>query len=373
MKFIINTDQLLSHLQIVSGALASKPIIPILDHFLFDIREKDLKVSATDLETSITTHTLVESSDNVKIAIPSRMCLETLRSLPNQPVTFDINEENYNIEIMSEFGKYQLIGMSGDDFPRLQEDNSEHSVTVDSTILSSSIARTLFATGVDEIRLAFTGVYVQFMEDRTVFAATDGSKLSEVTRKDVVSAESGTFILPKKALNILKNQLAVDHTDVNVSWNETNAFFKFGDVQLSCRLIDEKYLDYQKAIPQESDNILLLNRREFYNAIRRVAIFSNKSSNLISLQISGSEMIIATQDIDTQNSASERMTCDYTGIDMKIGFNAKYLMEVLNNIDSDQIYLKMSEPNRAGIVLPIENDENEEFLTLVMPLVLPPY
>jgi DNA polymerase-3 subunit beta len=370
MKFIVNTDQLLSHLQVVSGAIASKPIIPILDHFLFDIKDNELKVSATDLETSITTSTTVEATADIKIAIPSRMCLETLRSLPNQPVTFDINEDNYSIEIMSEFGKYQLAGQSGDDFPRLQTQDGESNLTINSSVLSSSIARTIFATGNDEIRLAFTGVFIQFLEDKTIFVATDGSKLARVTRTDVISNEVGSFILPKKALNILKNQLVLESTDVQVTWKDNNAFFSFGGVLLSCRLIDEKYPDFDKAIPTDCNNILTIDRREFLNALKRVSIFSNKSSNLISIEISGSEMSIKTEDLDTANAAAEKMACDYEGEEMRIGFNARFLIEVLSNMDSEQVYLKMTQPSKAGLLLPIENDENEELLTLVMPLIL---
>ena len=370
MKFIVNTNQLLNKLQSVSGTIVSKPVIPILDHFLFDITDKKLTITGTDLETTMSTTMEVQSDENVRIAVPSKMCMDTLKELPNQPVTFTISTEKNTIELKSEFGRYKLVGQNADDFPKIPESNAENSFSIPSGVLSSSIAQTIFSSGNDELRLSLTGVYVQLYRDNAVFVATDANRLVKVERVDVKPGIETSFILPKKALNLLKSNLPQDDSATQVDFNESNAFFTFGDISLVCRLIDERYPDYQAVIPEENPNKLTINRTEFLNSIKRSSIYGNKTTNQVNIKITGSELTIHAEDIDLSNEAVERLGCDYTGEDMEIGFNSRLLIEMLQNLSTPDIIIELSSPSRAGIILPSENVENENLLMLLMPMII---
>jgi len=370
MKFIVNTNQLLNKLQEISGTIVSKPVIPILDHFLFDIKEGVLTVSGTDLETSMSTSLEVQSDADVTIAVPSKMCMDTLKALPNQPVTFTVQSDKNTIELKSEFGRYKLIGQNADDFPKIPEPTSENSFNMSSGVLSSSIAQTIFASGNDELRLSLTGVFVQLFKDNAVFVATDANRLVKVERADISPGVEANFILPKKALNLLKTNLPQDDTDCKVDFNDSNAFFTFGDIRLICRLIDERYPDYKAVIPTENPNKLSLNRQDFLNSVKRISIFGNKTTNQINVKITGSELTISAEDIDLSNEAVERLGCDYAGEDMEIGFNSKLLIEMLQNISTPDIVIELSTPNRAGIILPSQNIDAENLLMLIMPMMI---
>lgn len=370
MKFIVNTSALLEKLQTVIGTVSNKPLLPILDHFLFDIKGGQLKITSTDLETSMTTSMAVEADKDVMVAVPSKLTIDTLRSLPDQPVTFTLDESNNTIEIKSEFGRYKLTGQPGKDFPKIPEVESESSFQIPSEILASSIIKTIFATGNDDLRLNLTGVYVQLENEQITFVATDANRLVRCTNSSVKPGVEQNFILPKKALNLLKGTLPHDDTQVQVDYNSSNAFFTFGDIQLICRFIDERYPDYTAVIPDENPNVLTIPRTELLNSVKRISIFANKSTHQIRLKIGGSEMNISAEDIDLANEASERLNCEYEGEDIEIGFNSKLLLEMLTNLESDSIKFEMSTPNRAGIILPAENEENEDLLMLIMPMML---
>jgi len=370
MKFIVNTNQLLNKLQEISGTIVSKPVIPILDHFLFDIKDGVLTATGTDLETSMSTSLDVQSDADVTIAVPSKMCMDTLKALPNQPVTFTVQSDKNIIELKSEFGRYKLIGQNADDFPKIPEPTAENSFNMASGVLSSSIAQTIFASGNDELRLSLTGVFVQLFKDNAVFVATDANRLVKVERADISPGVEANFILPKKALNLLKTNLPQDDTDCKVDFNESNAFFAFGDVRLICRLIDERYPDYKAVIPTENPNKLSINRQDFLNSVKRISIFGNKTTNQINVKITGSELTMSAEDIDLSNEAVERLGCDYAGEDMEIGFNSKLLIEMLQNISTPDIVIELSTPNRAGIILPNKNIDDENLLMLIMPMMI---
>lgn len=370
MKFIVNTNQLLNKLQEISGTIVSKPVIPILDHFLFDIKDGVLTATGTDLETSMSTSLEVQSDADVTIAVPSKMCMDTLKALPNQPVTFTVQSDKNIIELKSEFGRYKLIGQNADDFPKIPEPTAENSFNMASGVLSSSIAQTIFASGNDELRLSLTGVFVQLFKDNAVFVATDANRLVKVERADISPGVEANFILPKKALNLLKTNLPQDDTDCKVDFNESNAFFAFGDVRLICRLIDERYPDYKAVIPTENPNKLSINRQDFLNSVKRISIFGNKTTNQINVKITGSELTMSAEDIDLSNEAVERLGCDYAGEDMEIGFNSKLLIEMLQNISTPDIVIELSTPNRAGIILPNKNIDDENLLMLIMPMMI---
>lgn len=370
MKFIVNTSQLLNKLQVVSGTIVSKPVIPILDHFLFDLNGGLLTITGTDLETSMSTSLEVQSDEDVKIAIPSKLCMDTLKALPNQPVTFTINGDKNTVELKSEFGRYKLIGQNADDFPRIPETTSENSFKMSSNILSSSITQTIFASGNDELRLSLTGVYVQLYKDNAVFVATDANRLVKIERNDINPGVETNFILPKKALNLLKTNLPQDDTETQIDFNDSNAFFTFEDTKLICRLIDERYPDYKAVIPTDNPNKLTLHRQDFLNSVKRISIFGNKTTNQINIKITGSELTIYAEDLDMNNEAVERLGCDYAGEDMEIGFNSKLLIEMLQNLSTNEVIVELSTPSRAGIILPSENMDEENLLMLIMPMMI---
>lgn len=373
MRFIVSTSTLLKQLQAVSGALSSSTVLPILENFLFEIKDGNLTISATDLQTSMTTSLAVEAKENGRIAIPSRILLDTLKSLPEQPIAFSIDDSTFAIEINAGDGKYKLSGENGEDFPKIPVVENASSVNLAASVLAEAINKTIFAVSNDELRPAMTGVYCQLSTSSLTFVATDAHKLVRYRRKDAKAASTASFILPKKALNLLKSALPAEDINVSVEYNSTSAFFKFGNINLVCRLIDERYPDYEAVIPQNNPNKLIIDRQAFLGSLNRVAIYANKTTHQVRLKINGSELNISSEDIDFANEAHERLTCQYDGEDIEIGFNARFLIEMLKNLGSEEVVLEMSTPNRAGLLLPVAGDENEDVLMLVMPVMLNSY
>ncbi|MCB9250941.1 MAG: DNA polymerase III subunit beta [Flavobacteriales bacterium] len=370
MKFIANTTSLVEHLQKISGILVSKPTLPIIENFLFNIDKKTLTITSTDLETSMSTEMSVESDGKISVAVPSRLMLETLKSLPNQPVTFTIDDKTFQVQIKSEFGSYKLAGLAGSDFPKIPEVESESSFSIASDTLQNCIAKTLFATSNDELRMNLTGVFVELEKNGITFVATDANRLVKIKRSDVKPGVVHNFILPKKALNLLKTSLSGASVPVQVDYNRSNAFFSFGDTKLVCRFIDEKYPNYNAVIPQDNPNVLIMSRDDLYNTVKRISIFSNKSTHQIRLKLSGSEINISAEDNDLNNEANERIACEYNGEDLEIGFNSKLLLELLGSLDIDVIKMELSSPKSAGLILPNEMEKGEDMLMLIMPMMI---
>ena len=372
MKFIVSSSVLLKNLQILSGVLNTSNTLPILDDFLFELKDDKLLITASDLETTMTvTVELTNSGEPGIVAIPAKIMLDILKTFADVPVTININENTLGIEISAGEGKYRLVGHKSDEFPQtpVKEDITE--LTINSSILVSAFNKTVFAAGTDELRPVMSGVFCDLSSDEAVFVATDAHKLVRYKRKDIKAERSSAFILPKKPINQLKNILSYDDVPVKVEYNETNAFFTFKNVDLSCRLIEGKYPNYEAVIPNENPNVLTISRNALLISIRRVALFANQSTHQVRFKISGKELLLSSEDIDFANEAKERLTCNYEGDDIEIGFNSKFLLEMLNNIDGDDVKIEMSAPNRAGIVLPVDVDnEDEEILMLVMPVML---
>lgn len=370
MRFIVSTSILLKHLQAISGASSSSTVLPILENFLFEIQDNILTISATDLQTSMVTSLSVESKEGGRVAMPSKILVETLKTLPDQPVAFSIDEKTLAVEISAGDGKYKLSGENADDFPKIPVVDNASSVNIPASVLAEAINKTIFAVSNDELRPAMSGVLVQLAPQSVTFVATDAHKLVRYRRKDISADKATSFILPKKALSLLKSSLPADDANVSVEYNSTNAFFKFGNIHLICRLIDERYPDYEAVIPQVNPNKLTLDRSTFLNSLRRVVIFANKTTHQVRLKISGSELNVSAEDLDFSNEAHERLSCQFEGEDLEIGFNARFLVEMLTNLESPEVVLEMSTPNRAGLLLPAQPDENEDVLMLVMPVML---
>jgi DNA polymerase-3 subunit beta len=373
MRFIVSTSTLLKQLQAVNGASSSSTVLPILENFLFEIKDGSLTISATDLQTSMTTSLPVESKEDGKVAVPAKILLETLKTLPDQPVAFSVDAQTFSIEISAGDGKYKLSGENGEDFPKIPTVENASSVRMPASVLAEAINKTIFAVSNDDLRPAMTGVFCQLSPQNITFVATDAHKLVRYRRNDTKSDAAASFILPKKALTLLKASLGSDDSAVSLEYNSTSAFFRFGNINLISRLIDERYPDYEAVIPQSNPNKLTLDRSQFLNSLRRVVIFANKTTHQVRLKINGSELNISSEDVDFSNEAHERLGCQYEGEDMEIGFNAKFLIEMLGNLEGDEVTLEMSTPNRAGLLIPQTNDDKEDVLMLVMPVMLNNY
>lgn len=370
MKFIVSSSYLLKQLQVLGGIINNNNTLPILDNFLFNLEGNSLTVSASDLETTISSKLEVESSENGMVCIPAKLLLETLKTFPEQPLTFTV-EDNNTIEISSNHGKYALAYASGEEFPSAVELKDPSATIVQGDILATAISKTIFASGNDDLRPVMSGVFFQFSTDNLVFVATDAHKLVKYTRDDISATQTAEFIMPKKPLTLLKSILAGSEEDVTIEYNDSNAKFVFENTTMVCRLIDGKYPNYEAVIPKENPNKLIIDRNQFLNSVRRVSIFSSKTTHQIRLKIAGAELNISAEDVDYSNKAEERLTCDYQGDDMQIGFNSRFLTEMLNNLTSDEVSLEMSLPNRAGILTPVDGlDEGENVTMLVMPVML---
>ena len=369
MKFIVSSSQLLKQLQVLGGVINSNNTLPILDNFLFELSENKLKVSASDLETTMSAVVAVESDTTGAIAVSARLLLDTLKTFPDQPLTFK-TEGDSTIEISSDQGKYDMAYFNGSEFPKAVSLASPSKTVIPAQVLATAISKTIFAAGNDDLRPVMSGVFFQFSSESLTFVATDAHKLVKYTRTDVTADQTAEFIMPKKPLNLLKGILNSDE-EVTIEYNDSNAKFTFDNFVLLCRLIDGKYPNYEAVIPKENPNKLTVDRASFLNSVRRVSIFSSKTTHQIRLKMAGTELNISAEDLDFANKADERLSCDYQGDDMQIGFNSRFLSEMLNNLNANEVLIEMSLPNRAGILTPIDGtDEGEKVTMLVMPVML---
>lgn len=374
MKFIVSSSVLLKQLSAINGVVSTNPIVPILENFLFQLDSNQLTVTASDLQTVMITELQVESSDKGAIAIPAKLLLDTLRGLPEQPIALKVDGETFGIEIVSDNGRYKLSGENPIDFPKIPSVNRAFSVELSSNALSHAIANTIFATSTDELRPAMTGVFLQLGSEHATFVATDGHRLIRYRRFDVKSAVDTTMIIPRKALNLLKACLPSESVPVKAEFSQANAFFSFANIKMVCRLIDERFPDYENAIPTNNPNVLTISRGEILNSLRRISIYSNRTTHQIRLKLTPpNELVISAEDLDYSNEANERLLCEYNGDEMEIGFNAKFLIEMLNNVNSNTLSFELSAPNRAGLVVPLDKESDEDILMLVMPVMLNTY
>jgi len=372
MNFIVSSSYLLKNLNAISGVITSNPVVPILENVLFEIESGNLLITASDLQTSVIVELQVESKEDGSVAIPAKILIETLKNLPEQPVTFSIDDQNYNIEINSDNGKYKLAGENSADFPKVPTLNDGFSSSIDSVVLNSAISNTIFSTSTDELRPAMTGIFFKLSNSSGTFVSTDGHRLVKYIRTDIKGDEvDHDMIIPRKSLNLLKSVIPSDKsTDINLEFNASNAFFSFENVKMVCRLIDERYPDYDNVIPSDNSNIVILDRSEILGSLKRISIYANKTTNQVRFKISGSEILISAEDLDFSNEANERISCEHDGDNIEIGFNAKFLIEMLSNIESVKVRFKLSEPNRAGLIVPDNMSENEDITMLVMPVML---
>ncbi len=373
MNFIVSSSSLLHHLQAVSRVISSKNTLPILDNFLFQLAGSELTITASDLETTLITKVQLDSAtDEGEVAIDAKRLTTILKEFPEQPLTFNIDKDSLSVDIISENGKFSVVGQNGSDFPQLPElKGGVHSVSLTSEILNQGVTKTLFAASDDELRPVMTGVYIQLSPDHMTFVASDAHKLVRYRRSDVKADESASFILPQKPAGLLKNILPKDDSAVNLQFDDKNASVEFQGYKLVCRLVEGSYPNYEAVIPKDNPNVLTIDRLDFYNSLRRVSVFSNQASNLIKLSMTANQLTVSAQDIDFSISAHERVRCQFEGDDMEIGFKSLFLIEILANLASADVAMNLSDPTRAGILVPVEKEsDNEDVLMLLMPMMI---
>ena len=372
MRFDVSSTALLSRLQSISKVIASKNSLPILDSFLFDLDGNKLTITASDAETRLVTSVEVMNAKGTGLfAVSAKILLDPLKELPEQQLTFDINDENLEIFIHFQNGKYNFIGQKGDTYPQQKPLNDNAiAIIVNSQMLLNGISRSLFATADDELRPVMNGVYFDIHTDDLTFVASDGHKLVRLRNLSVKSPERASFILPKKPANLLKNLLGKETEMVNIKFDDNNAYVSCVNFEMVCRLIEGRYPNYNSVIPQDNPFKVTIDRVSFLNALKRVSVFSNPASSLVKLQLKESEMVVSAQDIDFSTSAEEKIVCQFDGTELNIGFKATYLIEILSNINSEEVILELADPSRAGLIVPAENEENEDQLMLLMPMML---
>ena len=372
MRFDVSSTALLSHLQSIGKVIASKNTLPILDNFLFQLEENTLTVTASDAETRLVTSLEVMNAEGSGLfCVSAKMLLDPLKELPEQPLTFDVNDANLEVFIHFQNGKYNFIGQKGDTYPQ-QKPLSEQAVEVvmDAQLLLNGISRSLFATADDELRPVMNGVYFDFHTDDLTFVASDGHKLVRLRNLSVKSEERASFILPKKPATLLKNLLAKEEGLIRLQFDDNNAYVRCANCEMVCRLIEGRYPNYNSVIPKENPFQVTIDRMFLLNALKRVSVFSNQSSSLIKLHLEDNLLTVSAQDIDFSTSAEGRIPCEYNGDELSISFKATYLIDILGNISSTDVILQLADPSRAGLILPLENQENEDLLMLLMPMML---
>ncbi len=378
MKFIVNSQHLHKHLQSLSGVLSSSNTMPIIGCFHFRLEENTLTVKTTDLSTTLMARLAVETGHMDKaeeVAVPSKMLLDILKTFDDVPLTFDVNPANFTVEISSGQGEYCLAGMDAATYPSLPAADVTGKVTIASSALVEAINKTVFATSSDEMHQQMNGIFCEMTPDGITFVATDAHKLVRYRRNDVSSDESTNFILPKKPIIIVKNILAARKEDIEVTveYNNTSLFFTFDNFYIITRLVDGRYPNYEAAIPKDNPNKLILDRLSFLNTLKRVSIFASEATRQVRLSITASQIAISAEDLELSNNAHESIPCLYEGDPMEIGFNAKFLAEMISYLESEQVLVELSHPSRAGIIFPYGDDvedKKDDILMLVMPMML---
>ena len=372
MKFNVSSTLLYQQLQAASRVLASKNSLPILECVLFELDGETLTLTASDSETTIRTVINVENTEGAgKVAFGTKLLLDTLKELPEQPVTFVIDDQSFSLNISTANGNYSYVGTNGNQYPEMQQLENEHrEFIIDAETLLGAINKTIFCTADDELRPVMNGVFFDLSPDHITLVATDAHRLVRYTNNSIFVPENANFILPKKPANLLRNLLAKEEGEVNVYFSDKNVMFEFGKTVILCRQIEGRYPNYNGVIPQNNNNVIVIDKQTLLNASRRVAVFANNGTSLLKLVIGDNKINISAQDIDFATAAEETIPCSYEGEQISIGFKAPFLIELVGAIESENVELRLADAARAGLLLPTEQKENEEVLMLLMPMLL---
>lgn len=371
MRLTVSSTQLSSRLNMLVKVINSKNSMPILDCFLFDVMDGQLYITASDSENTIKTQIMLDESDvNGSFCISNRTILDAVKELPEQPITIDVDLFTMKTTILYTNGLYNIVAQPADEYPRPTPLSDAITVTMQADVMSGCITRSLFATANEELRPVMNGVYFDLKADGLAVVASDGHKLVRNIYAKVTSEEPVSFILPKKPASLLKNIMPKDDSEVSICFNNTSAEISFSDTTLTCRPVEGKYPNYNSVIPQNNTNCLTVDRKAFLGALKRVLPFASDQSQQIRLRISNGKMEVSSEDIDFSTSAREEVICEYSGTSMSIGFKGSTLTEVLNNLESEEIMVKLSDPARAGLIVPVQQPEDQDILMLLMPMLL---
>ncbi|OJW69902.1 MAG: DNA polymerase III subunit beta [Candidatus Amoebophilus sp. 36-38] len=371
MKFSVSSSTLYKHLVALYGAVVSNPLIPILENFLFEITTGKLKITASDLQTSIITELALDVEGNASIAVPARILLDTLKNLPDQPIKFYIDDGAYSISIKSDMGQYNLAGENATDFPEIPEVVAKTAIHLPADVLKRAIQQTIIATSHDDLKPAINGVYMNFHEGGFTFVATDIHRLIRYNRTGITGIENPPFIIPRKTLLLLNGLLPSDKQEVQISFGTNNVHFNVANIRMVSRLIDEKYPDYENVIPTKNQNKLLINRVVLLASLRRIIVYTNKITHQVKFTLGEHSLEILAEDFNFDNKAKELLDCEYIGEPgLEIGFSAKSLIEMLHNLDAEQVSFHFSQPNKAAVIIPNQQEEGEDILLLIMPITL---
>jgi len=374
MKFQVSSTALYKQLTRIAGAIPTRSVLPIIENFLFDLNDDLLTIATTNRETSMQIKLAVESTGgSAKIALPAKVLQDILKALPEQPVSFEIDLDTFSVTLSSENGTYKIGGENGELFPSIPSSDGMEHVTMPLHVLLTAVNKTLFAASTDEDKAALNGIYFDLSENGATFVATDAHRLVRYHREDVAVDANTSFIVPQKALNLLKNSLSASKGDVAIYYNANNAIFQAEDLIMVCRLIDDAYPNYEQVIPKENPNKLFITKTELLGTLRRVNIFADKKTHQVRLAIGSDILEVSSEDLDFANEARERIPCHYEGDDIEIGFNASLLIEMISNMKIEDVILELSNASQAGIILPSIQEENENVLMLIMPIVLNSY
>ena len=372
MRFTVSSTALGSRLMALSRVINSKNSLPILGDFLFEISEGRLNLTASDSEVMMKTSLeLNENDGDGRFCVGNHDLLEAVKGISEQPITFDVNMNDRLATISYQNGQFSLPVESADEFPQAQQvGEGAHQITISSQMLSDNINRSIFATAQDELRPVMNGIYFDLTSECLAVVASDGHKLVRNKIFSVKDDQSAAFILPKKPASLLKNVLSKNGGDVVIRFDDRNAEVNYEDGQLICRLIEGRYPNYNSVIPQSNPNQLTVDRMSLLSALRRVQPFSNDSSNLIRFHVENGTLQLDAEDYDFSKTATERMSCEYNGMPMSIGFKGSSFVEILNNFECEQVIIQLADPSRAGLVLPSEHPENQDVLMLMMPMLI---
>ncbi|MBO4753649.1 MAG: DNA polymerase III subunit beta [Bacteroidales bacterium] len=372
MKFEVLSSDLMSHLNAISRVLLSKNPMPVLDNFRFDIGEERLTVTASDGSTTMITSVPIHDVEGAgAFVVPAKTIMDPLKEMPQQQLTIEVDNGNYEVIVSYANGKYNFIGGNADEYPRVKPlEESALSFEINAQALLNGIQSTLFATAEDELRPVMNGIYFDIKSDRVIFVASDSKKLVRLINEVTAPGFDANFILPKKPANLLKNIIAKDQLLCTISFDSKSAHFQLGDYELICTLIEGRYPRYEVVIPKNNHNRLTIDRQLFLSALRRIAVFANSATNQVKFDLEASSLTISAQDVDYSTSGTETLVCSYDGTPMSIGFRANFLIEILSTITSQDIEMLLSDPARAGLVAPVQNNEGEQLLMLIMPMML---
>ncbi len=372
MRFTASSTALSSKLNALSRVINSKNSLPILADFVFDIQAGILHLTASDSENVMKTQLeLTDSDSDGRFAIGNHDLLEAVKGFSEQPITFDVDTQANIAKISYQNGLFSLPIESADEFPLTQSiSDAATEIVIPNALLAENINRSLFATAQDELRPVMNGIYFDLTPECLAIVASDGHKLVRNKVLSIHSEQPSAFILPKKPASLLKNLLGKDGGDVIIRFDERNAQISYGDGELTCRLIEGRYPNYNSVIPQSNPNQLTVDRLALLAALRRVQPFANDSSNLIRFHVEGGTLQLDAEDFDFSKTATERMSCDYNGQPMSIGFKGSSFIEILSNFDCQEVIIQLADPSRAGLVLPSEQPENQDVLMLMMPMLI---